>query len=151
MAPNIPSTAPVLCPLRSLTLCSTQAIAYLIQRVPEKHFKQIRYYGLYIRHREADKKIHLAIANGKRNILIFFKRRKNLTLISCGYDPLKCPCCGENMYFLDLYHNHQHFFLNKFSLEPKASTSSDLVDYLLCPSPYGLYSFQKFSVRRIFL
>lgn len=40
-------------------------IARLIQHIPEKHFKQIRYYGLYARHRESDKKIRLAIAKEK--------------------------------------------------------------------------------------
>ena len=32
-------------------------ITRLIQHIPEKHFKQIRYYGLYARTRENDKKI----------------------------------------------------------------------------------------------
>ncbi len=37
-------------------------IERLIQHIPEKHFKQIRYYGLYARHRESDKKINRVIS-----------------------------------------------------------------------------------------
>lgn len=37
-------------------------IQRLIQHILEKHFKQIRYYGLYSRHRGQDKKLNLAIA-----------------------------------------------------------------------------------------
>ena len=88
-------------------------IARLIQHIPEKHFKQIRYYGLYARSRENDKKITLAIAKEKRKIILSFNRWRDCTLSSFGYDPLKCPCCGETMLFLELYHKHQHISLNE--------------------------------------
>ena len=88
-------------------------IARLIQHIPEKHFKQIRYYGLYARSRENDKKISLAIAKEKRKIILSFNRWRDCTLSSFGYDPLKCPCCGETMLFLELYHKHQHISLNE--------------------------------------
>lgn len=64
-------------------------ISRLIQHIPEKHFKQIRNYGLYARNRENDKKIHLAIAKEKRKILLSFNRWRDCTLSSFGYDPLK--------------------------------------------------------------
>lgn len=88
-------------------------IARLIQHIPEKHFKQIRYYGLYARHRDTDKKIHLALAKEKRKIFLSFNRWRDRILASFGYDPLKCPCCGQSMLFLDLYYNHQHLSLNE--------------------------------------
>ena len=88
-------------------------IQRLIQHIPEKHFKQIRYYGLYARNHENDKKLQLAIAKEKRKILLSFNRFRDCTLVSFGYDPLKCPCCGETMLFLELYHNHQHISLNE--------------------------------------
>ena len=37
------------------TLPAIDFIRLLIQHIPEKHFKMIRYYGLYSRHRETDK------------------------------------------------------------------------------------------------
>ena len=77
------------------------------------HFKQIRYYGLYARHRDTDKKIHLALAKEKRKIFLSFNRWRDRILASFGYDPLKCPCCGQSMLFLDLYYNHQHLSLNE--------------------------------------
>ena len=88
-------------------------ITRLIQHIPEKHFKQIRYYGLYARTRENDKKISRAIAKEKHKIILSFNRWRNCTLSSFGYDPLICPCCGETMLFLELYHRHQHISLSE--------------------------------------
>ena len=88
-------------------------IQRLIQHIPEKHFKQIRYYGLYARNRKSDKKLNLAIAKEKRHMFLSFNRWRECTLSSFGYDPLKCPCCGETVLFLELYHNHQHISLNE--------------------------------------
>lgn len=95
------------------TIPAMEFIARLIQHIPEKHFKQIRYYGLYARHRDTDKKIHLALAKEKRKIFLSFNRWRDRILASFGYDPLKCPCCGQSMLFLDLYYNHQHLSLNE--------------------------------------
>lgn len=78
-------------------------IARLIQHIPEKHFKQIRYYGLYARSRENDKKINLAIAKEKRKTILSFNRWRDCTL----------SYCGETMLFLELYHKHQHISLNE--------------------------------------
>lgn len=50
---------------------------------------------------------------GKRRVFLSFNRWRDLTLASFGYDPLACPCCGQTMLFLDLYHNHQHLSLNE--------------------------------------
>ena len=36
------------------TIPAIEFIKLLIQHIPEKHFKMIRYYGLYARHREID-------------------------------------------------------------------------------------------------
>jgi hypothetical protein len=79
-------------------------IQRLIQHIPEKHFKTIRYYGLYARQRESDKKLNLAIAKVKHGIYLSFNKWRACILSSFGYDPLKCPCCGNTMSFLELYH-----------------------------------------------
>ena len=84
-----------------------------LRHIPEKHFKQIRYYGLYAGNHKNDSKLNLAIAKEKRKIFLSFNRWRDCILHSFGYDTLKCPCCGETMTFLDLYYNHQHISLNE--------------------------------------
>lgn len=95
------------------TIPVMQFIQRLIQHIPEKHFKQIRYYGLYARNKEQDKKLNLAIAKEKHKIILSFNRWRDCILSSFGYDPVKCPCCGQTTLFLELYHNHQHISLNE--------------------------------------
>lgn len=85
----------------------------LIQHIPERQFKMIRYYGLYARHRESDKKLNLAISKEKHKILLSFNRWRECILSSFGYDPLKCPNCGKMMTFGELYHNHHRVPLDE--------------------------------------
>lgn len=95
------------------TIPVLEFIQRLIQHIPEKHFKQIRYYGLYARTKEQNKKLQLAISREKHKIILSFNRWRDCILHSFGYDPLKCPCCGQTMIFLEMYHNHQHISLNE--------------------------------------
>lgn len=88
-------------------------IERLIRHIPEKHFKMIRYYGLYARHRESDKKLNHAIAKEKHGIYLSFNKWRECILASFGYDPLKCPCCGNSMSFLELYHNRKRVPLDE--------------------------------------
>ena len=88
-------------------------IARLIPHIPEKHFKMIRYYGLYARHRVSDKKLNLAISKQKHKIYRSFNRWRNAILSSFGYDPIQCPCCGTTMLFQELYFNHHHVALDE--------------------------------------
>ncbi|MFA9379400.1 MAG: transposase [Lachnotalea sp.] len=85
----------------------------LIQHIPEKHFKMIRYYGIYARHREQDKKLYLAISKEKHKMLLSFNKWRTSILSSFGYDPIKCPCCGDTMVFLELYYKHKPVSLQK--------------------------------------
>lgn len=80
-------------------------IARLIRHIPEKHFKMIRYYGIYARHRKDDSKLRRAISKEKQRIFLSFNRWRDSILASFGYDPLRCPKCGATMLFLELYHN----------------------------------------------
>lgn len=95
------------------TIPALDFIQRLIQHIPEKHFKMIRYYGLYARHRKSDKKLRYAISKQKQNYLLSMNRWRELILFSFGYDPLKCPDCGTTMLFLELYHMHQHVSLEE--------------------------------------
>ena len=78
-------------------------ISRLIEHIPEKHFKMIRYYGIYARHRDSDKKLNRAIAKEKHTFLRSFNRWRDCILLSFGYDPLKCSKCGTTMLFIELY------------------------------------------------
>ncbi|MCB6723821.1 MAG: transposase [Blautia sp.] len=49
-------------------------IGRLIQHIPEKHYKMIRYGGIYARHREIDQQLHRAISREKRHIYRSFNQ-----------------------------------------------------------------------------
>jgi len=95
------------------TIPALDFIERLIRHIPDKHFKMIRYYGLYARHRESDKKLNHAIAKEKHGIYLSFNKWRQCILSSFGYDPLKCPCCGTTMSFLELYYNHRRVPLDE--------------------------------------
>ena len=88
-------------------------ISRLIQHIPEKHFKMIRYGGLYARHREIDHSLIRIISKEKRHIFRSFNKWRTAILSAFGYDPLICPDCGHSMDFLELYFNHQRISLDE--------------------------------------
>lgn len=85
----------------------------LIKHIPDKHFKMIRYYGIYARHRESDRQLRPAVSLQKKKFLLSFHKWRELILLSFGYDPLHCPDCGSKMVFQDLYFNHKRVSLEK--------------------------------------
>ena len=85
----------------------------LIRHIPEKHFKMIRYGGIYARHREIDSKLYRAISKSKHHIYRSFNQWRTAILSSFGYDPLVCPDCQHRMEFLELYFNHQRVSLEE--------------------------------------
>ena len=89
------------------TLPAIDFIRLLIQHIPEKHFKMIRYYGLYSRHREIDKKLHRTVHKSKHALIRSFTKWRQDILLSFGYDPLYCPHCKKEMLFVEIYHNHK--------------------------------------------
>ena len=95
------------------TLPAMDFIQLLIQHIPEKNFKMIRYYGLYARHREQDQKLHHARTAEKQRLFISFNRWRESILLSFGYDPLICPECGKQMSILEIYYNHQRVSLQE--------------------------------------
>ena len=97
-------------------------IKRLIRHIPEKHFKMIRYGGLYARHRKIDSKLHRSIHRSKHRIYRSFNQWRTAILSSFGYDPLKCPECNHQMEFLELYYNHQRVSLQE--LYEKAMSKS---------------------------
>ena len=89
------------------TIPAMEFIQRLIRHIPEKHFKMIRYGGIYARHREIDSKLYRAISKSKHHIYHSFNQWRTAILSSFGYDPLVCPDCQHRMEFLELYFNHQ--------------------------------------------
>lgn len=87
-------------------------IKRLIRHIPDKHFKMIRYGGLYARHRDIDKKLFRAISREKHRIYRSFNEWRTAILFAFGYDPIKCDC-GCTMLFLELRFNHQHVSLEE--------------------------------------
>ena len=94
------------------TLPVMDFIQRLIQHIPEKHFKMIRYGGIYARHRDSDKKLHRAISREKQPFYKDFNKWRTAILSSFGYDPLKCQC-GTTMLFLELYFKHKRVSLEE--------------------------------------
>lgn len=84
------------------TIPVLEFIKKLIRHIPEKHFKMVRYYGIYARHRQSDKRIRRMISTEKHSFYRSFNRWRNSIYFSFGYDPLKCPSCGNLMSLLDI-------------------------------------------------
>ena len=95
------------------TIPAMEFIQRLIRHIPEKHFKMIRYGGIYARHREIDSKLYRAISKSKHHIYRSFNQWLTAILSSFGYDPLVCPDCQHRMEFLELYFNHQRVSLEE--------------------------------------
>jgi hypothetical protein len=88
-------------------------IQRLIQHIPQKHFKMIRYYGIYARHRKEDKRLFRAISKQKHTFLVSLNRWRHSILRSFGYDPLQCPHCRESMTFISIYYKKQPISLDE--------------------------------------
>ena len=73
------------------TIPAIDFIKRLIRHIPEKHFKMIRYGGLYARHRDTDKKLHKAISKEKHHFFLSLNKWRTAICASFGYDPLLCP------------------------------------------------------------
>ena len=104
------------------TIPAMEFIQRLIRHIPEKHFKMIRYGGLYARHRDIDSRLHRAISRSRHGFYRSFHQWRNAILSSFGYDPLDCPDCSHKMVFLELYYNHQRVSLEE--LYEKAMSKS---------------------------
>ena len=64
------------------TIPAMEFIQRLIRHIPEKHFKMIRYGGIYARHREIDSKLYRAISKSKHHIYRSFNQWRTAILSS---------------------------------------------------------------------
>lgn len=100
------------------TIPALDFISLLIQHIPEPHYKMTRYYGLYARHRDNDKKLRKAIHQSKHKFIMSYSKWRNNIAVSFGYDPLCCSKCKATMTLTDLYFKHK-----RVSLEEKYERS----------------------------
>jgi hypothetical protein len=70
-------------------------ISALIQHIPEKQFKMIRYYGAYTRNRRRLYKKHLQSSIGQTNLLKYGAKKLEKLL--------KCPDCQGILEFVMYY------------------------------------------------
>lgn len=89
------------------TIPVLEFISRLTQHILKKHFKMIRYYGIYARQRKSDQRLRRAVSKEKHTIFLSFNRWRESILHSFGYNPLKCHNYGTTMLFLELYFNHK--------------------------------------------
>ena len=85
----------------------------ILSHIPEKHFKMIRYGGLYARHRKTDEKLYRAISKSKYRFYRSLNQWRTAILSSFGYDPLECPDCKHKMELWELYYNHKRVALEE--------------------------------------
>ncbi len=85
-------------------------IKRLIIHIPEKHFKMLRYYGIYAKHHRQEKKLRRCISSQKLEFLRSLQDWRNSILLTFGYDPLRCPDCGTSMSVLEVYYKKTALF-----------------------------------------
>ena len=96
--------------LISETMPVLDFIGRLIIHIPEKHFKMLRYYGLYAKHHKQEKNLWKCISKEKRKFFLSTQDWRNSILLSFGYDPLLCKKCGTSMLVLEVYHKKTALF-----------------------------------------
>lgn len=84
----------------------------LIQHIPEKHFKMIRYYGVYSRSNESYSYLNRAISKEQQKVIKYYGKWRYSIFLSFGYDPLNCDKCGTNLELKELV-----FHSKKISLQ----------------------------------
>ncbi len=85
-------------------------IKRLIIHIPEKHFKMLRYYGIYAKHHKQEKNLQRCISSEKKNFLKQTLDWRTSILLSFGYDPLRCETCGTSLLVLEVYHKKTALF-----------------------------------------
>ena len=85
-------------------------IKRLIVHIPEKHFKMLRYYGIYAKHHKQERKLRRCISSQKLEFLRSLRDWRNSILLTFGYDPLRCPDCGTSMSVLEVYYKKTALF-----------------------------------------
>ena len=92
------------------TIPALDFIKKLIVHIPEKHFKMLRYYGIYAKHHKQEKKLRKCVSVEKQHFIRSIQDWRQSILLSFGYDPLCCSKCGTSMLVLEVYHKKTALF-----------------------------------------
>lgn len=97
---------------KTITECipAIDFIKRLIVHIPDRHFKMVRYYGIYAKHHKQEKNLRKCLSHQKRQYLSRLLDWRNSILLTFGYDPLKCSECGTSMLVLEVYHKKTALF-----------------------------------------
>jgi hypothetical protein len=104
---------------RELTTFSAEAfLALLIRHIPDKHFRQIRYGGIYStrsRGRDlASARACLKLEQGKSPVPVTWRERRRR---ENGLDPLVCPRCGAELVLVKVAYRSRDGPLKERDLE----------------------------------
>jgi len=83
------------------TIPAVDFIKSLIVHIPDKHFKMIRYYGIYAKHHKNAAHFVPAVPTQKRRFLSSLNNWRTSLLLDFHVDPLLCKC-GSHMICLDI-------------------------------------------------
>ena len=109
------------------TIPALNFIQKLIVHIPEKHFKMLRYYGIYAKHHKQEKKLRKCISAEKQRFLRSIQDWRQSILLSFGYNPLCCSKCGTSMLVLEVYHKKN--FINNVMANPTHSLFCHVIFY----------------------
>ena len=89
-------------------------IKKVIIHIPEKHFKMIRYYGIYARNNK-HKGEFFKLINEKVAIELKKLRKWEYRILKAfGIDPLKCEKCGSTMHLDGIYYKKSENLIEKY-------------------------------------
>lgn len=104
-------------------LDAIEFIKKLIIHIPEKHFRMIRYYGIYANNNKCEKKLFKFVNEKIAEQLKKLRKWEYRILKSFGVDPLKCKNCGKLMSISRIYHpkygDIREYYYNKIKNEIK--------------------------------
>jgi hypothetical protein len=87
-----------------VTMPVAQFITRLVSHIPDKNFKQIRYYGLYANRAKQEELARsqaiLKLTAGKRLDPVCWRQRRKLQR---GFDPLVCGYCGAELRLVKIF------------------------------------------------
>ncbi len=100
------------------TFSAEAFLALLIRHIPDKHFRQIRYGGIYsTRSRKRDLAVAraaLKLEQGKSAVLLDWRERRRR---ENGIDPLICPRCGKELALVKVAYRSRDGPLKERNLE----------------------------------
>ena len=86
------------------TLPVLEFIGKVVRHVPERHFKMVRYYGIYSRTKKSQAQKIMSVWKKYKRLAykrIYWRER---IVKSFGLDPLVCPKCGKEMEVYDIFY-----------------------------------------------